>query len=198
LEDILPLKKRKPNEEDAINYVVDRTLMRPRDLIDFINRCFSDSGEITRLTWADLRSAEVGYSEARLQAIVDEWANCYFALPATFPLLSKLGPRFTPDTITDEDLLSILVDQSTSRCNWLQHLTHLYSNGGGFSEVKREVLIAWFTAGLVGIKDAVSHRLTSSLDRAFIATKDADPKCTYVVLNMVRSALGINGPRSVL
>jgi hypothetical protein len=79
--------------------------MRPRDLIDFLNRCFAESSEISRLTWGDLRSAEVGYSEARLNAVVDEWANCYYGLPSTFPLLKKLGARFTPSDISDDDLI---------------------------------------------------------------------------------------------
>jgi hypothetical protein len=196
LEDLLPQRKRKPNEEDALDYIVERTLMRPRDIIDFINRCFNGSAEIVRLTWSDMRSAEVGYSEARLQAIVDEWANCYLGLPATFALLSRVGPRFTPDQITDEDILSILVDHSFARCEWLKGLGEMYSKGASFSEARSEILQAWFTAGLVGIKDPISHRLTLSLDRAFVASTDTEPDRAYVVLNIVRPALGVNGPRS--
>jgi hypothetical protein len=72
----------------------------------------------------------------------------------------------------------------------------MYSRGGqGIVDSKAEILNGWFTAGLVGIKDPVSHRLSLSLDRAFIRAKDAEPDRSYVTLNMVRSALGINVPK---
>lgn len=197
LEELLPARKRRSNAEDALDYVIERTLMRPRDLIDLVNRCLGKDAEISRLTWSDLESAEVGYSEARLHAIVDEWENCYFGLNITFPLLSQRGPRFTPAEITEEDLLSILVDSSGNQSAWLRSLAETYSGVGGFAQVKSDLLQAWFTTGLVGIKDPISHRLTLSLDRAYVASSDSQPDRSYVVLNMVRSALGVNGPRAI-
>ena len=50
--------------------------------------------EVSRISLADMRSAEVGYSAARLQGILDEWGNSYQGLDATFSLLTKLGARF--------------------------------------------------------------------------------------------------------
>ncbi len=192
LEDLLPAKRRKPKEEDAADYLIDRTLMRPRDVIDFINRCLAESHEVSKLTWGDLRAAEVGYSEARLNAIVDEWANCYFGLPATFALLSKLGERFTPRDITDDDILEIFLDDVTAQCDWLTKAAQKYAHGEvGILEAKKDILHGWFNVGLVGIKDPTSHRTLMSLDRAFIPSKDVDDDRDYVTLKIVRSALGI-------
>jgi len=43
-------------------------------------------------------------------AILDEWTISYLGLRLTFPLLTKLGCRFTPSDITEEDLMEILLD----------------------------------------------------------------------------------------
>jgi hypothetical protein len=190
---LLPPIQRKNADNDPTDYVLERTLMRPRDVIDFINRCFSESSEVSRLTWSDLRAAEVGYSEARLQAVVDEWANCYYGLPASFALLTKLGSKFTPADIADDDLLELFVDDAVAKSDWLKAAADMFSRGdSGVANAKKEILHAWFTAGLVGIKDPVSHRLLMSLDRAFIPGKDVERDRIYTVLKMVRSALGIN------
>jgi len=101
----MPQNRKKPGDGEPIDFLIERTLLRPRDVIDFLNRCFDETHELTRLSLADIRSAEIGYSEARLQGILDEWGNSYSGLKATFPLIAKLGSRFTPSQITDEDLL---------------------------------------------------------------------------------------------
>lgn len=198
LQDILPERRKGGNQEDPIDYILDRTLMRPRDVIDFVNRCLVEGSGQDRLTWADLTAAEIGYAEARLQAIADEWANCYYGLRATFALLTKLGRRFVPSDITEQDLLEILVNDLTNSCPWLTRLAAIYSRGSsGVNEARKELLTAWFTSGLVAIKDPVSHKIILSLDRAFISGKDDAPDQSYITLKMVRPALGITRKEQV-
>jgi hypothetical protein len=193
LEDLLPSHGRNGESKDAVEYVLERTLMRPRDVIDFINRSLFDKSSVTRLTRTDLTSAEVGYSAARLDAIRDEWINCYLGLDATFPLLSKLGPRFTPAEIDDMDFLSACVSDTGSKSPWLVRMGECITDEkSGLETAKRELLSAWFTVGLVGIKNPVSHRIELSIDRAFQLHIDSAPERDYVVLKMVRSALGIS------
>lgn len=166
--------------------------MRPRDLIDFINRCLSDKLTITRLTQSDIHAAEVGYSDARLAAIKDEWANCYPGLDATFPLLARLGQRFTPLDITDEDLLEVVASDAAQRCFWLSQIGELLTEiKDGAKKARTELLSSWFTVGLVDIKNPVSHRTELSLDRAFQPQKDSQPGRDYITTRMIRSALGI-------
>ena len=56
----------------AFDYILERTLMRPRDTISFINECLSLSSGQGRLTWGDITRAEKSYSEKRLLALRDE------------------------------------------------------------------------------------------------------------------------------
>jgi hypothetical protein len=193
LADLLPQKRKRPGEDEPIDYLIERTLMRPRDVIDFLNRCFDQTSEMSRLSLADLRSADVGYSEARLNAILDEWDNSYLGLRLTFPLLTKLGCRFTPSDITEEDLMEILLDDRAFDCRWLKDLSEEYTGGPvGITNVKNSLIGVWYLVGLIGVKDSASHRTHFSLDRALNAKTDLEPDSTFIVLKMLRSALGIS------
>ncbi|HZR29855.1 MAG TPA: hypothetical protein VFA71_13840 [Terriglobales bacterium] len=53
LEDILPPRKKRSAEE-AMDFMFDRTFMRPRDVIDFLNTCISNLESLTSMTWSVL------------------------------------------------------------------------------------------------------------------------------------------------
>lgn len=192
LGDILPQRIKGLGEEGPLEYLLERTLMRPRDLIDLLNRCFDETSAVSRLTLADIRSAEVGYSEARLNAIVDEWDKSYLGLRATFPLLTKLGPRFTPAEIVEDDLLELLADDRASDCPWLKMLAEQFtSDPTGLAFIRNSLIETWYLVGLIGLKDVLSHRTHFSLDRALNPKVDIHPNTPFIVLKMLRSALGI-------
>ena len=57
---------------DPFEYILERTLMRPRDMISFINECL-EVAEGKVVSWDDIRKAEPNYSRKRLSALRDEW-----------------------------------------------------------------------------------------------------------------------------
>jgi hypothetical protein len=192
LVDILPQKRKKPGEDEPVDYLLERTLMRPRDVIDFLNRCFDKTSEVSRLSLTDMRSAEVGYSEARLQAILDEWDNSYLGLKITLPLLTKLACRFTPSEITEEDIIEIFIDDRAFDCRWLKDLSEQYTGGpAGLAIVRNGLISTWYLVGLIGMKDDISHRTYFSIDRALNAKSCLRSDANFIVLKMLRSALGI-------
>lgn len=197
LSDLMPQRRKKLEEDEPIDYLLERTLMRPRDVIDFLNRCFDGTSEVSRLSLADIRSAEVGYSEARLHGILDEWGNSYRGLQATFPLLTKLGARFNLSQITEEDVIEVLLDDRCADCAWLEALVKRFSkNSNCIPSICNELVSVWYFVGLVGLKDTASHRIFFSLDRSLNPKIDLQPGTTFIVLKMVRSALGINDKRT--
>jgi hypothetical protein len=196
LTDLMPQRKKKPGEDEPIDYLLERTLMRPRDVIDFLNRCFDETSEVSRISLADMRSAEVGYSAARLQGILDEWGNSYQGLDATFSLLTKLGARFKLALVSEEDIIEVLLDDRCAECTWLKMLTEKYTKAPDCAALIRdEIVRVWYFVGLVGLVDAVSHRTFFSLDRSLNSKIDLQPDSMFIVLKMVRSALGITDRR---
>ena len=59
--------------EDSIDYVVRRTLMRPRDIIVFFNRCIERAEGSPAISATQIKEAEGTYSRDRLRSLADEW-----------------------------------------------------------------------------------------------------------------------------
>jgi hypothetical protein len=83
--DILP---REVDHQPAIDYMMDRTMMRPRDLILFFNSCIQKAANRPIITAQIMREAEGEYSRARLRSLADEWVGDYPNL-ADFALLFR-------------------------------------------------------------------------------------------------------------
>jgi hypothetical protein len=76
LSDVLP--DRPEDGKDALSYILDRTLMRPRNLVNFLNLCLRMSTGKQRISWEVIHAVEPGYSQNRLDALRDEWNDPYF------------------------------------------------------------------------------------------------------------------------
>lgn len=61
----------------ALEYILDRTLCRPRDVISYVNACLLESAGRPSITWDAIHKAEQPYSEQRLLALRDEWKSTY-------------------------------------------------------------------------------------------------------------------------
>lgn len=189
------LPPRKANHaEDGVEYMISRTFMRPRDIIDFVNKCLAGAADgVSRISWASLTGSEVGYSEARLKAVIDEWRDSYFGLPALLPLLRKLGPRFTMQDISDEDVYAIFSSDRAAACSWLQELSvKMFNHNESILQTKKEFLKALYLVGLIGIRHPNSHRTTYSFERSIASSQDLeDPQLSFAVHRMFHSALGL-------
>ncbi len=69
------------------DYIVSRTLLRPRDVILYINRCLDHTtARKLKITWNLLKEVEPTYSRDRLSALRDEWNDPYFDIEAVLQL----------------------------------------------------------------------------------------------------------------
>lgn len=71
--------KDRGQEVDAFEYLYRRTMLRPRDIINFINICISEAKNrgAEFIDPADIYRAESQYSRQRMEALVDEWKFVY-------------------------------------------------------------------------------------------------------------------------
>lgn len=73
VDDVLPRaqKERRQQKESGFQYLLSRTMCRPRDVFDFINRVFEHNGTapFSRLSWSTFASIETRYSEGRANAL---------------------------------------------------------------------------------------------------------------------------------
>ncbi|WP_370401009.1 P-loop ATPase, Sll1717 family [Sulfitobacter sp. JB4-11] len=78
------------NKVKTFPFLIERTLLRPRDIITFVNLCFAQGAEKTEISKSDVLKAELIYSTNRYDAMVDEWRPVY---PAIEPCLKVLRER---------------------------------------------------------------------------------------------------------
>jgi hypothetical protein len=93
-------------------YIVSRTLMRPRDMIQFLNECVALAADRPEITLDMLRQAEGIYSTKRLRAVADEWAADYPHLLEFIDLLKNHPPVFPVNDISDDSVQTACLEFS--------------------------------------------------------------------------------------
>lgn len=170
LKDLLPgtRGKRRPK---ATDYVLERTLGRPRDVLDFLNTCISKNGAFASFSWTVLRRAEKEYSGRRKAALVEEWRGTYGGLETVLEVVGRIGTTFDRSDLTDELLDKIVSARCVASCPWLDGLQQRCLLGTPFAEVRLQILAVLVEIGF----------LVPTGDR-FVDTEVVDP--------MVGSSLG--------
>ena len=69
--------------KSAFDYILERTLMRPRDVIAFVNECIKAADGSTEITAHMICRAEIDFSRIRKDAMIQEWRSA-------FPSLGKI------------------------------------------------------------------------------------------------------------
>ncbi|MFV1849263.1 MAG: P-loop ATPase, Sll1717 family [Thalassospira sp.] len=100
----------KVGEEDAFEYMISRTMLRPREIIIFSNLCFHQSDGKSLVTARDIRDTEKTYSKKRVISLKEEWnsvvpeLNSYFDfirnMPSEFDV-SRFNRRVADDFVQD-------------------------------------------------------------------------------------------------
>lgn len=195
LENILPARQRRTNEE-ASDFIFDRTFLRPRDVIDFVNTAIADASSVSRLTWSNITRAETEYSKRRRQSLFDEWKDSYFGMPVLFPLLTKLGPKFVLGDIGDDDANRILSHKNVEQCAWMRRLQEAYCTSQmTLQEVKIEFAKALYLVGMIGVRHPQSHHVLYSYDQPFDSNPEIVSDATFHLHKMFWSSLGLSaGP----
>jgi hypothetical protein len=91
----------KVGNQEAFEYIIERTLMRPRDAIAFVNECLEMAQGHYEVTATMIRKAELEYSRIRREALEQEWQS---AFPTIRNLLNFVA-SFKKALIDVEELL---------------------------------------------------------------------------------------------
>jgi len=94
---------------EPFDYMVERTLYRPRDIISFVNLCLTQAQGNSQVTARDIRAAEGEYSRIRLQALEEEWRSALPSLAVAVRKFAKHGVRFTLGSVSTKDFVEDLV-----------------------------------------------------------------------------------------
>lgn len=106
-DDIFPSKIDKVSSAE---YIFDRTLLRPRDAIMFVNTCLAVAQGKTEITSSIIKSAEKTYSSDRIESLKYEWFVEHPLLEKYIDLLHHRSYSFKVGSISDDDIEKLILE----------------------------------------------------------------------------------------
>jgi hypothetical protein len=155
LRDVLPASIGKPRQR-GIDYLIDRTLLRPRDAIAFFNTCmrFADGDPVVGAN--KLIDAEAIYSDQRLQSLADEWSVQY---PKLLDICEILRDRSNSFNIRDWNMghldelcLAVFENNTFLQGEDISLLDDYYRNRISRAMLRKGLAMILYRTGIVGLR----------------------------------------------
>jgi len=152
--DIFPSKVDKRETRD---WIIDRTLHRPRDLLAFANCAIEMACDRSEVTVSLLRDAESRYSNLRYRSIGDEWATDYPELLTAANLLKRRPKHIPLSEFSDTDFENVCVQVSEDSgtqdqgriSGWAMEIAQSRLS---IQDFKFRLLRVFYHVGFIGIK----------------------------------------------
>lgn len=194
IQDIFPKPKGGPTGLTAIEYITERTLLRPRDILQYVNECFSVALNRERVSWDSIQKAESVYSLKRLRSLKEEWGDIYPSFEETVELLRNLPDKFSraiiPRANIDSVISELSVQGTQDPCAVIAN--KMLNGESRESDVINELLLCLYNLGIVGFKvSSLTPYKWSSRDST-PATKNEIKRASGMKIHkMLHSALDI-------
>lgn len=182
--DVFP---RNIGQEDTADYLAERTLLRPRDIIQFCNCCIEQSVQRSEISAKSVRDAESIYSTLRFRSLGDEWAADYPELLEVADLLKKRPKMFPASDITADDLDGHCIKEIDARppSRLYDHFRQYYDGAIKIDELRSRVAGVFYEVGLVGLKTDVAQPVSWSYkERDVLHTAEIGPETRLAISPM--------------
>lgn len=138
----------------TIDYMTKRTLMRPRDLIDFFNHCIKQATDSTDIDEGMIIKAERDYSRARRSAIRDEWFSEYPDLLKWDTLLESLNKDFFTSDINNDEIEKIALSSSevTANSRLDEVRKRFLEEKVTINDLRINLIVAFYAVGYIGVE----------------------------------------------
>ncbi len=147
---------RKVGNKDTFDFMLERTLMRPRDIISFVNICLHSAEGKNKVSQSIIRKAESEYSRIRLQALIEEWESAFPTLKVAFKTISEQGRKFQANNLHSkqfiEDFMLVVDDQFINSHNPICTIIKDAISKNEHSIVSRYLLSELYRIGAVLLK----------------------------------------------
>lgn len=142
--------------ERADDYILNRTMLRPRDAINFVNLCLSECDDSVELDENMVLKAEEKFYSHRKQALIQEWKSIYPYINEYIDSLSLVPCRIfkVADLKPAQDYL---LNQKSASDNNKAHEDIMLSEG--------KLLNIWFIIGCIGMKKSPNLTIFSSFEK---------------------------------
>lgn len=184
---------------DPFDYILERTLMRPRDVITFVNACLEQAAGRHEVTAKAIREAEGNFSRIRRQALEYEWQSAFPSLPQLLDYVKSnrkaiISFRELCEKDAVEGLAYSICTETKSSFDPLCPLGQkVFNEGDGhLADFVKEVISVLYRVGAIGVKLRSSTRYTySHIDVPVLATDEITNETQIRIHPMLQRSLGI-------
>lgn len=195
-QELLPHANR--SRGDPLEYIFDRTLLRPRDAIAFANECLRVGVGRSRLSWDDIRAAEHEYSAKRLLALRDEWKPTYPGIDVVLSVFRGAPARMDRDECQRrlEEAMLLLTNPAFPGVRWLTDVSSAMwgpRDDASWFELYQPLAKVLFAIGFLGCALRSSAVPTYYLDDPLFMDSESNvQQCEYFFIHRTyHSALDI-------
>ncbi|MGB3723217.1 MAG: DNA repair ATPase [Pacificimonas sp.] len=153
--------------KDTFSYMLERTLMRPRDIISYVNEAIKKGAGRTELIPANVTKAAGPYSTIRRNAIEQEWLSAY---PSLYNII-EMVKQFKKKSIKLRELrasdhldnlaLEIAANEKVDYDPLFAHAIRAV-DGAGPDQFSSEIVLILYRVGCVGVRFTDEHDLMYS------------------------------------
>lgn len=191
--DIFP-KNVKNDNKPTLDYILQRTLMRPRDAIAFVNTILEHAAGSESISGKIILESERVHSQRRYHALLQEWYAEYPKLKVCSELLFNMPTNFLISAITDQALDNIalkLVDEPESIDQIEKQVRRQLATKIDYINLRLSILELFFKVGFIGIRTQSTHPYVFSTARqATIDTMNLPADAKVQIHPMMRLAFG--------
>lgn len=180
----------------GFKYIIERTFMRPRDVISYINHAIENANNKAHFSLDVIKKAEIYYSQDRLIAVEDEWGENYGDISRIYKFLTGKYNGFNLKNIREDEFIDIFLDENPEKKykGELLSVIKMWKSGEiKFYSFFKEILFILYTIGIVGIKKGPSFPVQYFYSKESPVSKDdINNDCKIYVHSAFYSALKIN------
>lgn len=197
LDELLPNVNR--SRGDALDFILDRTLMRPRDAIMYLNAAVREGGGRRKLSWDDIRGAEQEYSKERLRALRDEWKDPYLDIDQVLEVFRGSTSAFGRDrmSLQLDEVAMVLALPDFRGGVWLTQLCDQLLFGSGeksWVEQYGKLVTLLYDIGFIGISENTRDRPIFSYEsdaEIDVKSLEVTDRTRFVIHPAFRAALSV-------
>jgi hypothetical protein len=193
LAEILPKDR---GSDKSLNYILDRTFLRPRDAISFLNECLTAAEGRGRITWSILHNAEEKYSQKRLRSVLDEWTQLFPNLRHCVSLVRGLPESFVLGDIKEDAIdTAIIAAASSGDGDELGRMATDFLSPD--KQTRKEgfvslALVTLYHVGIIGVKPTATSPFSWVYrEGRNIGVGDINPDCHFRIHKMFWREFGV-------
>jgi len=195
-----PIHSNNNKPTSAIDYMLERTLQRPRDLIQFFNTCITLSDGKPMIDANTLLIAEGDYSRGRFRALLDEWVGVYPNLALSAQILKKKRPSFKVGDLSLDEVAEHCLQYATStdavEGNDLTEMERLIEGKIKPEVYRKDLIFIFYKVSLVGLKTNDAMPISwSYLAGSSVSEAEIDDNSTVYIQSTFWRHLGIIDPK---